>query len=33
MPLWLPREICMPVDLPATYERTCREQRIPVAAA
>jgi hypothetical protein len=33
MPLWLPREICIPVDLPATYARTCREQRIPAAAA
>jgi hypothetical protein len=28
MPLWLPGAICLPVDLDATYERTCREQRI-----
>jgi hypothetical protein len=28
MPLWLPRNLCLPVDLEATYERTCREQRI-----
>jgi len=33
MPLWLPRVICLPVDLASTYERTCREQRIPVLAA
>jgi hypothetical protein len=30
MPLWLPGALCLPVDLDATYERTCREQRIVV---
>jgi hypothetical protein len=30
LPLWLHGEICLPVDLYATYERTCREQRIVV---
>jgi hypothetical protein len=30
MPLWLPGAICLPVDLDATYERACREQRIIV---
>jgi hypothetical protein len=29
MPLWLPGELCVAVDLNASYERTCREQRIP----
>lgn len=29
MPLWLPGDLCMRVDLNASYERTCREQRIP----
>ncbi len=28
MPLWLPGAICLPVDLDATYEQTCRGQRI-----
>jgi hypothetical protein len=28
MPLWLRGSICLQVDLQATYERTCREQRI-----
>jgi hypothetical protein len=28
MPLWLPGEICVPVDLDSSYERTCLEQRI-----
>jgi Protein of unknown function (DUF4058) len=28
LPLWLRGEICLPVDLAETYERTCREQRI-----
>jgi len=28
MPLWLRGNICMPVDLEATYDRTCREHRI-----
>ena len=33
LPLWLRGEICLPVDLAATYERTCREQRITVSSA
>ncbi len=28
MPLWLRDSICLPVDLGASYELTCREQRI-----
>lgn len=28
LPLWLSADLCMPVDLEATYQRTCREQRI-----
>lgn len=32
MPLWLPGDVCMRVDLNASYERTCREQRVPSAA-
>lgn len=28
MPLWLRGNFCLQVDLQATYERTCREQRI-----
>lgn len=28
LPLWLRGNICMPVDLDATYHRTCREQRM-----
>ena len=28
LPLWLRGELCLPVELNATYERTCREQRI-----
>jgi hypothetical protein len=28
MPLWLPGNLCLPVELEATYERTCREVRI-----
>jgi hypothetical protein len=31
LPLWLRDEICLPVDLAATDERTCREQRITVS--
>ncbi len=31
LPLWLHGEICLPVDLAATYERTCREQRLRLA--
>ena len=29
MPLWLRGGPCLPVELDASYERTCREQRIP----
>jgi hypothetical protein len=32
LPLWLRGALCLQVDLDATYERTCREQRIPVIA-
>jgi hypothetical protein len=32
MPLWLRGDLCMRVDLNASYERTCREQRIPNSA-
>jgi hypothetical protein len=28
MPLWLRGGLCLPIALDATYERTCREQRI-----
>lgn len=28
LPLWLRGNLCLPVDLDATYHRTCREQRI-----
>ena|SRR2546423_3416051 len=28
MPLWLRGDLCLPVELDATYQRTCREQRI-----
>ena len=30
MPLWLQGNLCFPVDLDATYNRTCREQRLIV---
>ena len=30
MPLWLPGALCLPVELEATYERICREQRIAI---
>lgn len=33
MPLWLRGGLCLPVELNATYERTCREQRIIVNSA
>jgi hypothetical protein len=33
MPLWLRGNLCLPVDLEATYTRTCQEQRIMVSAA
>jgi hypothetical protein len=32
MPLWLRGNLCLPVDLEAIYERTCREQRVEVDA-
>ena len=28
LPLWLRGNVCVPVDLDTTYQRTCREQRI-----
>ena len=28
LPLWLRGGLCLPVELEATYERTCREQRV-----
>ncbi len=28
LPLWLPGEVCMPVELEESYQRTCRELRI-----
>ena len=28
LPLWLRGQLCVPVELEATYDRTCREQRI-----
>jgi hypothetical protein len=33
MPLWLPGNLCLPVDFDATYGRTCREQQIPTIGA
>jgi hypothetical protein len=32
LPLWLRGGICLPVELEATYERTCVEQRVQPAA-
>lgn len=32
MPLWLRGGLCLPVELEATYERTCVEQRVLTAA-
>lgn len=32
LPLWLRGGLCVPVELQATYDRTCREQRITAAA-
>jgi hypothetical protein len=32
LPLWLRGELCLPLELEATYERTCVEQRIQPAA-
>lgn len=28
LPLWLRGDVCLPLELGATYERTCREQRL-----
>jgi hypothetical protein len=33
MPLWLRGAMCLPVELDATYERTCREQRVAPESA
>jgi hypothetical protein len=33
LPLWLPGSLCLPVDLEATYERTCRDMRIPAPSS
>jgi hypothetical protein len=33
VPLWLRGGLCLPVELEATYERTCREQRVPANGA
>ena len=30
MPLWLPGNLCVPVNLNESYDRTCREQRIMI---
>ena len=30
VPLWLRGNLCFPIDLDATYDRTCREQRLVV---
>ena len=32
LPLWLRGGLCLPVELEATYERTCLEQRVRLAA-
>lgn len=32
LPLWLRGGLCLPVELQATYDRTCREQRVTPAA-
>ena len=32
LPLWLRGGLCLPVELEATYERTCVEQRVQPAA-
>ena len=32
LPLWLRGGLCLPVELQAAYDRTCREQRVPTAA-
>ncbi|MBY0523680.1 MAG: DUF4058 family protein [Gemmataceae bacterium] len=28
MPLWLRGDLCLPIELESTYDRTCREQRV-----
>jgi len=33
MPLWLRGGLCFPIELEATYERTCEEQRVPLHGA
>ena len=33
LPLWLRGHLCVPVDLDATYHRTCREQRLMASGA
>ena len=33
LPLYLRGDLCVPVDLNATYQRTCQEQRIPADAS
>jgi hypothetical protein len=33
VPLWLRGGLCLPVELEGTYERTCREQRVPANGA
>lgn len=33
MPLWLRNSLCLPLELEATYQRTCREQRITTNVA
>ena len=32
LPLWLPGDLCLPLDLHAAYERTCREHRLSTSA-
>lgn len=32
LPLWMRGHVCVPLDLQASYRRTCEEQRIPPAA-
>ena len=33
LPLWLRGDLCLPVNLDTTYQRTCREQRISLNSA
>jgi hypothetical protein len=30
LPFWLRGSVCLPLELEATYSRTCREQRMPM---